>query len=51
LFVTGVVYTVGKFLPPVSKLTLMENLPTVSTTLVKLLEKFADGVVDTVGAP
>jgi hypothetical protein len=53
LFATGVVYTGGKFaasvvdtggnLPPVSL--------TVSTTLAKMLEKFATGVIDTGGAP
>ena len=37
-------------LPPVS-LSQVENLPPVSTTLVKLVEKFAAGVVDTGGAP
>jgi hypothetical protein len=35
-------------LPPVL-LTLAANLPTVSTTLAKLVEKFAAGVIDTDG--
>jgi hypothetical protein len=38
LFATGVVHTGG-------------NLPPVSTTPVKLVAKFAAGVVDTGGAP
>jgi hypothetical protein len=38
LFATGVIGTGG-------------NLPPVSTTLAKLVEKFAAGVVDTRGAP
>jgi hypothetical protein len=60
LFATGVNDIGGKFaaelltpvanLPPVS-LTPMANLPPVSTTLEKLEEKFAAGVVDTGGAP
>jgi hypothetical protein len=37
-------------LPP-SSLTPVANLPPVSTTLAKLVEKFATGVVDTGGAP
>jgi hypothetical protein len=37
-------------LPPVS-LTPVANLPPVSTTLVKLVAKFATGVVDTGGQP
>jgi hypothetical protein len=37
-------------LPPVS-LTPVANLPPVSTTLVKLVAKFAAGVVDTGGQP
>ncbi len=37
-------------LPPVS-LTTVANLPPVSTTLVKMVGKFAPGVVDTGGAP
>jgi hypothetical protein len=37
-------------LPPVS-LTPVANLPSVSTTLVKLVAKFAAGVVDTGGQP
>jgi hypothetical protein len=36
------------YLPPVS-LTQVVNLPTVSTTLAKLMAKFAAGVVDTGG--
>ena len=36
--------------PPVS-LTPVTNLPPVSTILVKLVAKFAAGVVDTGGAP
>jgi hypothetical protein len=36
--------------PPVS-LTAVANLPPVSTTLVKLVAKFAAGVVDTGGQP
>jgi hypothetical protein len=32
-------------------LTPAANLPPVSTTLVKMVEKFATGVVDTGGAP
>jgi hypothetical protein len=47
LFATGVVDTGGK-LPPVS-LTSVANLPPVSTTLGKLVAKFAAGVVDTGG--
>jgi hypothetical protein len=49
LFATGVVVTGGK-LPQVS-LTLVTNLPPVSSTLAKLVAKFATGVVDTGGAP
>jgi hypothetical protein len=41
--------------PPVSlpqvSLTPVENLPPVSTTLAKLMAKFATGGVDTGGAP
>ncbi len=37
-------------LPPVL-LTPVENLPPVSTTLAKMVEKFATGVVDTGGTP
>jgi hypothetical protein len=57
---TGVVYTGGKFAASVvntggnlllASLTLVANLPPVSTTLGKLVEKFATGVVDTGGAP
>ncbi len=47
LFATGVADTSGK-LPPVS-LTPVANLPPVSTTLGKLVAKFATGVVDTGG--
>ena len=43
LFATGVIDTGGKFSTPVA------NLPPVSTTLVKLVAKFAAGVVDTGG--
>jgi hypothetical protein len=60
LFAAGVVDT-GRKLPPVSLipaanlplvlLTPVENLPPVSTTLAKLVAKFADGVADTGGAP
>jgi hypothetical protein len=65
LFATGVNDTGSKFsagfvdtggnLPPVSltpaanSLTPVANLPPVSTTLVKLVAKFAAGVVDTGG--
>ena len=64
-FATGVVDTGGKFaagvvdtggkLPPVSLIP-AANLPPVtltlvSTTLAKLVEKFATGVIDTSGAP
>jgi hypothetical protein len=54
LFATGVVDTGGN-LPPAS-LSLVANLPPVSltpvsTTLAKLVKKFAAGVVDTGGAP
>ncbi len=37
-------------LPPVS-LTQVANIPPISTTLAKLVEKFAAGDVDTGGAP
>ena len=37
-------------MPPIS-LTPVANLPLVSTTLAKLVAKFAAGVVDTGGAP
>jgi hypothetical protein len=62
LFATGVLDISGNFaaevvdsdtygnLPPVS-LTPAANLPPVSTTLVKLVAKFATGVIDTGGAP
>jgi hypothetical protein len=56
----GVIDTGGKFaavvvdgggkLPP-ALLTPVANLPLVSTTLAKMVEKFAAGVVDTGGAP
>ncbi len=55
LFATGDVYTSGKFaagvddtggnMPPA----LLTHLPPVSTTLAKLVEKFASGIVDTCG--
>jgi hypothetical protein len=48
-FAANVVDTIGN-LPPVS-LTPVANLPPVLTTLAKLVEKFAPGVVDTGGAP
>jgi hypothetical protein len=60
LFATGVAYTGGKFAAgvfdaggnlPLASLTLVANLPPVSTTLAKLVEKFAAGVADTGGAP
>jgi hypothetical protein len=44
-FATSVVDTGGKFL--LVSLTPVANLPPVSTTLAKLVEKFAAGVVDT----
>jgi hypothetical protein len=65
LFATSVLYTGDKFsasdvdtggyLPPAS-LTPVANLPSVSTTLAKMVEndtsgEFATGVVDTGGAP
>ncbi len=60
LFATGVIYIGGKFaagfvdtdgnLPPVL-LTPVANLPPVSTTLAKLIEKFGADVIDTGGAP
>jgi hypothetical protein len=51
LFATGVVdVDTGGNLPPVS-LTLVANFPPVSTTLGKLVAKFAAGVVDTGGKP
>jgi hypothetical protein len=49
LFAADVVDT-GGILSSVS-LTLMTNLPPVSTTLAKLVAKFAASVVDTSGAP
>jgi hypothetical protein len=42
--------TLAANLPPVL-LTPVVNLPPVSTTLAKLVAKFATGVVDTSGAP
>ncbi len=58
IFVTGVVDTGGKFaacvvdtcgnFPPAS-LTPLANLSPISTTLAKMVEKFATGVVDTGG--
>jgi hypothetical protein len=60
LFATSVIYTGSKFatsvvdiggnLPPVL-LTPVANLRQVSTTLAKMVEKFATGVVETSGAP
>jgi hypothetical protein len=56
LFATGVVYTGAKFAAGVidisgnlhlASLTPMANLPPISTTLAKLVKKFATGVVDT----
>jgi hypothetical protein len=49
LFATGVIDT-GSKLPLVS-LTLVANLPPVSTTVAQLVAKFAAGVIDTSGAP
>jgi hypothetical protein len=49
VFAAGVAITGGN-LPPAS-LTSVENLPPVSTTLAKMVEKFATGVVETGGAP
>jgi hypothetical protein len=49
LFAAGVVDTGGN-LQPVS-LTPAANLPPVSTTLVKLVAKFAVGVIDIGGQP
>jgi hypothetical protein len=46
---TGVVDTNGKF--DAVSLTSVANLLPVSTTLAKLVEKFAAGVVDFGGAP
>ncbi len=57
LFATGVVYS-GKFATrvvdtsgklPLASLTPVANLPPVSTTLVKLVAKFAIGAFDTGG--
>jgi hypothetical protein len=44
LFATGVVYTCGKI--PQVLLTQAANLPPISTTLAKLVTKFATGVID-----
>jgi hypothetical protein len=54
-FADGVIDTGGK-LPPVSNLlqvllTPVANLPPVSTTLAKLVAKFAADVIDTGGGP
>jgi hypothetical protein len=48
-FAAGVVDTSGNL--PTALLTTMANLPPVSTTLAKLVEKFVAGVIDTGGAP
>jgi hypothetical protein len=57
---TGVIDTGGNLLPvsltpaanlPLVSLTPVAKLPPVSTTLVKLVAKFAAGVVDTGGQP
>jgi hypothetical protein len=59
-FATGVIYTGGEFAAdvvdtsgnlPLVSLTPVANLAPASTTLAKLLEKFATSVVDTSGAP
>jgi hypothetical protein len=54
LFAAGVVDTGGNWPPasltPLVSLTLVANLPPVSSTLAKMVEKFATGVVDTGGA-
>jgi hypothetical protein len=47
LFAIGVVYTDGKFAAGV--IDTGGNLPLVSTTLAKMVEKFTAGVVDTSG--
>jgi hypothetical protein len=49
LFATSVIYTSGKF--SASVVDSGGNLPPVSTTLAKIVEKFAAGDVDTGGAP
>jgi hypothetical protein len=49
LFATGVAATGGNL--PLASLTPVANLPPVSTTLAKMVEQFATGVVDTGGAP
>jgi hypothetical protein len=46
LFAIGVVYTGGKF-----AVGFVDTDGNLSTTLAKLVEKFAAGVVDTGGAP
>ncbi len=46
-FAAGIIDTGGKF--PLVSLTPATNLPPVSTTLAKLVAKFAAGVVDTDG--
>jgi hypothetical protein len=60
LFATGVNYTGGRFSAgvvdtggkmPLVSLTPAANLSPVSTTLAKLVEKYAPGGVDTHGAP
>ena len=43
-------FATGAKLPPVS-LTPVANLPLVSTSLAKLVAKFATGAVDACGAP
>jgi hypothetical protein len=48
LFATGVIYTGGKFAAGVVETG--DNLPPVSTTLAKMVEKFATVVADTGGA-
>jgi hypothetical protein len=59
LFATSVVYTGGEFAAgvvdtcgnlPRALLTMVANLLPASTTLAKLVEKFAAGVIDTRGA-
>ncbi len=47
LFGTGVIDTRGKFAPDVADTG--GKLPSVSTTLAKLVAKFAAGIVDTGG--
>ncbi len=48
LFATGVVYIGGKFAAGV--LDTSGNLPPVSTTLAKMVEKYAPGVVANISA-